>query len=79
MVDISAVNILYARKGTPEEIVERLRAVFTPLLTDENIKAEFIKLDIGYGMFDHNQVQELTDLAVKQTEQAGGYIKASMQ
>ena len=51
----------------------------TPLLTDENIKAEFIKLDIGYGMFDHNQVQELTDLAVKQTEQAGGYIKASMQ
>ena len=55
------------------------RAVFTPLLTDENIKAEFIKLDIGYGMFDHNQVQELTDLAVKQTEQAGGYIKASRQ
>lgn len=53
--------------------------MFTPLLTDENIKAEFIKLDIGYGMFDHNQVQELTDLAVKQTEQAGGYIKASMQ
>ena len=59
--------------------MERLRAVFAPLLTDENIKAEFIKLDICYGMFDHEQVKAITDLAIKQTAEAGDAIKASMQ
>lgn len=79
LVDISAMNILYAREGTPPEILAFLRDKVAPLLHDEGLKADYIREGIDYGVFDSAQVQKLTEQFGIQIESARDTIRESLR
>lgn len=70
MTNLSAIDVLCARSDTPSEVLNTLKEKLAPLRDNERLKADFLKAQIDYGVFDADamaqfitiQEGKLTDL-----------------
>lgn len=79
LVDIFAMNILYVKEGTPQEIIDALREKVAPLANDEQLKADYIREGVDYGVFDGPYVEKYTEQCLRQVDQAQEIIRNSMK
>ena len=52
MTNLSAIDVLCARSDAPAEVLNALREKLAPLRDNEQLKADFLKAQIDYGVFD---------------------------
>jgi tripartite-type tricarboxylate transporter receptor subunit TctC len=75
--EASAWNALFAPKGTPKPILDKLNAAVVKALDDENVRKRLLDLGSEIPTKEKRTPQALADLVKSETERWGKVIKAA--
>jgi tripartite-type tricarboxylate transporter receptor subunit TctC len=77
--DVQAWNALFAPKGTPKEVIDKLNAAVVKALDDENVRKRLLDLGSVIPTKQQRTPQELASLVKNETERWSKIIKAASQ
>lgn len=76
---VASLDVLCVRKGTPDNVITLLREKVVPLLSDEQVRADYLQAGIDYGMFDGPAVEKIVTRFHRQAADMRDVILESMR